>query len=248
MTAPASSPRARHHERAWTKLAIVVGSLAALAMSFHVARAATAPSPPVAKPSVAQEKRFTRPGDTRPTFALDDRFRAGKADAPVTLVIYACPREKACAKLLPDLYREVTDGRLKNKVALHYRPFFPAGNEEAVECGRGLYAAAHQGKFWPYLLHLCLRRESLSQATFKDWVGRHGLDRCVFDTTCMRPETDQWLADARKEGMVNGVTAAPAVFVNNRRIQGKLDLETLVGLLKKEHARVTKAAAKKSAP
>jgi protein-disulfide isomerase len=248
MTLPALVSRAESRVRTWTGLACVVGGLAFLVMTPHAADAATAPSPPQAKPAEPSAKRFTRPEDARPTFALDERFRAGRAGAPVKLVIYACPREKACAKLLPDLHREVTIGRLKNKVALYYRPFFPAGNEEAVECGRGLYAAAYQGKFWPYLIHLCLRRDSLSQATFKDWVGRHGLDRCVFDATCMRPETDRWLSDSHKEGMLNGVTSAPAVFINGRRIEGKLDLETLVGLLEKEHKKLSMGADKKTVP
>ncbi len=78
-------------------------------------------------------------------------------------IVYACPRSEACAKLIADLYREITAGRLKDKVVLHYRPFFPAGNDEAFECGRGLYAAAYQGRFWPYLLHLCMERAQLDK-------------------------------------------------------------------------------------
>jgi protein-disulfide isomerase len=175
--------------------------------------------------------------------ALDERFRAGNPKAAVVLAIYACPRNPICAKLIPDLYREVTAGRLKDKVALHYRPFFPTGDENALECGRGLYAAAYQGQFWPYLLHLCLERESLKKTTMRDWVGSHGLDRCIFDHTCDQPGTATWLAASREEGVANGVTSAPTAFVNGRRIHGELELETVVDLLEEEHERVTQPRA-----
>ncbi len=178
--------------------------------------------------------------DTRPAaLVADDQFRAGNSKAPVTLVIYACPRSKPCAKLIPDVYREVTTGRLKDKASLVYRPFFPLDNREALECGRGLYAAAYQGKFWPYLIHLCLERENLTQTTIRDWAGSHGLDRCIFDQTCEQPGTSSWLEASRKEGLANGVTTVPAAFINGRRIQGRIDSKTLVDFAEEEYQRLS---------
>jgi protein-disulfide isomerase len=202
---------------------------------------------PAIEAALAQRQATMNLEQKRANIVLDNRFHAGDANAPVSLVVYACPRQEACAKLVPDLYREVTDGRLKNKAVLYYRPFFPPGNEEALECGRGLYAAAYQGKFWPYLLHLCLERASLQGPTLRDWVGRHGLDRCIFDHTCEQPDTAAWLEASRKEGLANGVTAAPAAFLDGRRVQGMLDLETLVDLAEEEHERLAQTPAKESA-
>jgi protein-disulfide isomerase len=176
---------------------------------------------------------------TSPTVALDDQFRAGNPKAPVTLVIYACPRSESCAKLLPDLYREVTTGRLKDKATLVYRPFFPPDNPEALECGRGLYAAAYQGKFWPYLIHLCLEREHLSQTTIRDWAGSHGLDRCIFDQTCEQPGTASWLETSRKEGLAKGVNTVPAAFINGRQVKGRIDAQTLVGFAEEEYQKLS---------
>jgi protein-disulfide isomerase len=173
------------------------------------------------------------------TVAVDAQFRAGNPKAPVTLVIYACPRSEICAKLIPDVYREVTTGRLKDKATLVYRPFFPLDNREAMECGRGLYAAAYQGKFWPYLLHLCLEREHLTQTTIRDWAGSHGLDRCIFDQTCEQPGTASWLEISRKEGLARGVTTVPAAFINDRRIQGRIDSQTLIGFAEDEYQRLS---------
>jgi protein-disulfide isomerase len=188
---------------------------------------------------LAQRKATMRANQPRASIVVDEQFRAGNPKAPVTLAIYACPRNQACARTIPDIYREVTTGRLKDKATLVYRPFFPAGSGEALECGRGLYAAAYQGQFWPYLLHLCLERENLSQTTIRDWASSHGLDRCIFDHTCEQASTASWLQASRKEGLANGVTSAPAVFVDGRRVQGPLDLETLVDLAEEEHERLT---------
>jgi protein-disulfide isomerase len=198
------------------------------------------------KAALAQRQATMKADQPVATIVLDDRFRAGDAHAGATLAIYACPRQEACAKLIPELYREVTDGRLKAKAVLYYRPFFPPDNPEALECGRGLYAAAYQGKFWPYLLHLCLERKNLQRPTMRDWAGQHGLDRCIFDHTCEQPDTAAWLKASRKEGQANGVTAAPAVFLNGRRVYGIVDLENLVDLAEEEHERVVQASAKES--
>ena len=173
------------------------------------------------------------------TIAVNDQFRAGNPKAPVTLVIYACPRSEACARLIPDIYREITTGRLKDKATLVYRPFFALDNREALECGRGLYAAAHQGKFWPYLIHLCLDRENLTQTTIRDWAGSHGLDRCIFDQTCEQPGTMSWLEASRKEGLAKGVVSVPAAFINGRRIEGRIDSQTLVGFAEEEYQRLS---------
>jgi protein-disulfide isomerase len=189
--------------------------------------------------ALAQRRATMRADRPAATIAVDDQFRAGNPKAQVTLAIYACPRNPTCAKLIPDIYREVTTGRLKDKATLVYRPFFPADDREASECGRGLYAAAYQGQFWPYLVHLCLDRENLSQTTIRDWASSHGLDRCIFDQTCEQASTASWLQAARKEALANGVTAAPAAFINGRRIQGSVELETLVDLVEEEHEKLT---------
>jgi hypothetical protein len=95
------------------------------------------------------------------------------------------------------------------------------------------------GSIGVFVLALCMGREQLQKATLRDWVGSHGLDRCIFDHTCEQPGTAAWLTASREEGVANGVTTAPAAFVNGRRIQGQLDLETLVDMLEEEHERVT---------
>ena len=65
-------------------------------------------------------------------------------------------------------------------------------------------------------------REQLQKATLRDWVGSHGLDRCIFDHTCEQPGTAAWLTASREEAVANGVTTAPAAFVNDASAGGRL--------------------------
>ena len=76
-----------------------------------------------------------------------------------------------------------------------------------------------------------------SGMTVRDWAGRHGLDRCIFDQTCEQPGTAAWLEASRKEGLAQGVTSAPAAFINGRRVQGRIDVQTLVGFAEEEYQR-----------
>jgi hypothetical protein len=95
------------------------------------------------------------------------------------------------------------------------------------------------------VLHLCLERENLRRPPYAR-ASQYGLDRCIFDHTCEQPDTAAWLEASHKEGLGNGVTAAPASFLNGRRIQDTLDLETPVDLAQEEHDRLTQAPAKAS--
>jgi hypothetical protein len=85
--------------------------------------------------ALEQRKATMRADQSVASIVIDDRFRAGSPKAPVTLTLYACPRNPTCATLIPDVYREITTGRLKGKATLVYRPFFPADDREALERG-----------------------------------------------------------------------------------------------------------------
>jgi protein-disulfide isomerase len=220
----------------WLGLGLLV-----LLVSMRDARADAGSEPAKMKTTKAPSRTGSAIQQDNPTSTrvlLDERFRAGSAHAPVVLVVYACPRDEASAKLIPVLYHEVAAGRLKDKAVLYYRPFFAAGNDEAAQCGRALYAAAYQGRFWPYLLHLCREREHLGKAMLRDWVAEHGLDRCIFDHTCEQPEARAWLKAAHDEGVANGVRSAPAVFIAGQPVRGPLEMHSLLSEVERQYARM----------
>jgi hypothetical protein len=76
--------------------------------------------------------------------------------------------------------------------------------------------------------------------------ARHGLDHCILAPTCEYPRTAARLKASPKEGLGNGVTAAPAAFLNGHRAQGRPDLETVIELVEEEHERLAQAPVRKS--
>lgn len=168
---------------------------------------------------------------------LDERFSAGDSSSPVVLALYACGRSELCAKLLPSLYYAVVSGRLKGKVRLYYRPFFPAGKEDVEACGRALVAAADQGRFWPYLLHLYDKRDSFQQCMLRKWADIKGLDRGAYGIAYDHPKTTALLEASRREGIENKVASVPGAFINGRKVLSELSVETLIDLLEEEYDR-----------
>ena len=75
----------------------------------------------------------------------------GSAEAPVTVVIYACARCPYCSKLIPLLYEAVADGALQEDARLAFRIFPIRGHEGSTEAGLGFAAAVAMDGFWPFL-------------------------------------------------------------------------------------------------
>ena len=171
---------------------------------------------------------------------LDTRFMAGEQNAPVVLVLYACGRSERCSTLVPSLYYEVMSGRLKGKVRLYYRPFFPDDQPEATACGRALVAAASQGEFWPYLLYLYYHREAFQLCLVRKWADLKGLDGCAFDLAYNDPKTTEFLAAAKREALRNKVDVIPTAFINGRKVTVSLTTDVLIELLKDEIERVSR--------
>ena len=77
----------------------------------------------------------------RAALTLDEAFRAGAANAPVTVVVYACTRCPFCKVVVPALYAAVTDGPLAGKVRLYL--------EEPRGLDRGRAGLAERSQAWP---------------------------------------------------------------------------------------------------
>ena len=182
------------------------------------------------------------------TIGSDPRFEAGLPAAPVVLSIYASGLNTDCAQLIPALHVEVCSGRLKGKARLNFRPFISGTDETGESCGRAMIAAADQGLFWPYLLHLYGKQESFEACMIKKWAYTGGVDRGAFDMAYDSPMAASLLATVRREGLENGVESVPTAFINGRRIRCGFSVDTLVDLLGEEYERVTARGAAATQP
>lgn len=185
----------------------------------------------LAKPDVATQEPAAR-------IELDPRMSVGDSSVPVVLVLYACGRSKTCSELVPRLHREVLGGRLRGKVRLYLRPYFPA-EEERLACGRAMYAAADQGMFWPYLLHLYEKQGEFKVCLLVKWGLLKGLDGDAFEIAYASARTMERLAAVRREATLNHVDEVPCAFVNGRRVNTKLSADQLIELLEVTSARAS---------
>ncbi len=170
----------------------------------------------------------------RASFALDDAMSTGAPDAPVQLVVYACARCPFCSVLLPQLYREVTEGSLKGKVRLYFRPYPIKSHPGSTEGALGLITAARLGKFWPFLLELYGNFDQFDCQKMVGWAKAVGMDPEAFDKARQEPALREVLVESKKEGLRNKVAATPTLYVNGRLYSYELDIEVLKDVLAEE--------------
>lgn len=172
---------------------------------------------------------------TGPKSAMPSAFKvgsvAGSPTAATTIVVYACARCPFCSKLLPALHREVTAGRLAGRVTLVIRPFPIKSHPNSGEANQALAAAILEGRGWDFLLETYRRFDSFSVAGIPDVAAAAGIDRAAFEKAFQSSDSRGALVDSKKEGLRLGVESTPTLFVDGRRYQSELDLETLVDIV-----------------
>ncbi|MBN2802731.1 MAG: thioredoxin domain-containing protein [Deltaproteobacteria bacterium] len=163
---------------------------------------------------------------------------AGDEKASVSVVVYACTRCPFCANLVPQIYKEVTNGERKGKVKLYFKPFPLKSHEFSKEGGLALIAANSQGKFWPFLLRLYSEFDFFSLDKLTKWATLEGMNKSDFAKKMSEPSTRNQLIASKKEGLANGVTSTPQLFINGKKYVGFLDMPELVDVLTEEYVRV----------
>lgn len=162
----------------------------------------------------------------------------GAAEAPVTVVVYACARCPYCSRLVPALHAAITGSDLHDDVRMAFRIFPIRGHEGSTEAGLGFVAAADLGAFWPFMLHAYAHFDAFTPEAQVAWAEAVGIEREAFLARLADPSTRERLVAAKKEGLVNGVEETPTLFLNGRRWVGDLDAAELIDAIAEEAARV----------
>ncbi len=163
---------------------------------------------------------------------------AGCNAAKVKVAAYLCARCPFCSKLLPDLYREVTSGRLAGRVALTVRLFPIKSHAHSTEANLAVAAAAGLGKAWEYLLLAYRHFDAYTPEAAERWATEVGLEPSAFASAMSGAPARETLVAGKKEGLKNGVDATPTLYINGRKYLGDLDLETLLDVLEEEQEAV----------
>lgn len=174
-----------------------------------------------------------RPGRTM-KMDLADSPLVGCSKAGVKVVAYACMRCPFCSKMVPELYREVTAGRLAGKVALHMRLYPIKSHPHSMEASLAVAAAAELGRMWEFMLLVYRHFDAFDVSRLPAWATDAGLDAVAFQGAMKSAAVRKSLVASKKEGLRNGVVATPTLFINGRKYVGDLDVETLVDVIEEE--------------
>lgn len=159
---------------------------------------------------------------------------AGCTRAPVRLTLYACARCPFCSKIMPELYREATNGRLARRVALQLKAFPIKSHKWSTESNQALQTAIDLGRGWEFLLAMFAKFDGFHPDRIPGLVIESGLDRTAFADMTTKPSVREHLVESKKEGLRNGVEATPTLFLNGRRFLADLDTETVVDCVLEE--------------
>jgi len=182
--------------------------------------------------------RSALPGKRKAEIDLAGLPVAGEANAPVTLVEYACPRCPYCAMMTPKVYDAVVKGRLDGKVKLYFRTFPLRSHAGGKESGLAFVAAEKLGHFWEFVLYFFQRFDRFSVPRLLEWAEAAGMDREAFEQAMADPASLQRLIEMKKEGIVNGVEATPTFYINGRKYNAELSHEEVIDVLEEEFDRV----------
>ena len=165
--------------------------------------------------------------------SVDDDPSKGPADAPVTIIEFACfqcPFSARAQDTLKDILRDYGD-----KVRIVFRDFpldvlHPDASRahEAAEC------ADEQGKFWGIHDKIYADQADVSIATMKGYARDLGLDMDSFnaclDGNAMTAEIEADMADGRRFG----VSGTPIFFINGISLSGAQPYEIFKKIIDSE--------------
>ena len=140
----------------------------------------------------------------------------GKADAPVTLVVFSdfeCPW---CAKLEPLLAQLLAANADTVRVVFKHLPL--PMHPQAEPAALAAIAAQRQGKFWE--MHDALFAvQQWTPAAVTETATRIKLDMTRFQADLNSQETRMQLAKDKADAQAAEVAATPSVFVNGRPVR-----------------------------
>jgi len=151
----------------------------------------------------------------------------GRADAPVTVVMFCdfqCPR---CAEAVPVV--DQLSASYPSDVRVVYRHFpIERMHADAGRAAEASICALDQGRFWDMYHSMMANQNELDVSGLVRQAGDVGLDSRVF-SDCLQSgrHRTSWNRD-QKDGVALGVAGTPTFFVNGTLIEGS-DFSRLEG-------------------
>jgi protein-disulfide isomerase len=142
----------------------------------------------------------------------------GKADAPVTLVVFSdfeCPW---CGKIEPVVMQLLAANQDKVRVVFKHLPL--PMHQHAEEAAIAAIAAQKQGKFWE--MHDALFQvTNWSPAAVEEAARKVGLNLAQLQADMNAPDVRTQLMKDKNDAQVADVAATPSLFINGRPVRDR---------------------------
>jgi protein-disulfide isomerase len=156
----------------------------------------------------------------------------GPANARITLVEFSDFQCPYCVKAVGQL--KTVMKAYPNDIKLIFKQFPLDSHSQAAGAALAAMAAHRQGKFWEMHDALFAHREDLSRNALPGIAGAAGLDMRRFNADLNSAEIKNQVLRDISDGEKAGVDATPTIFIDGRRYNGSLALDSLRPVLDAE--------------
>ena len=164
--------------------------------------------------------KITLPEPTRivQNVSIDDDPTTGKADAPVTVVMFTDFQCPACSRTHPVLTSAIKAYGDKVRFVIRDYPLEKI-HEDAFNSALAANAARAQGKFMEYIELLYQNQQALDKASLVKYATQLGLNVKQFELDFSDAKTAAEVRKDQVDGRSYGITGTPAIYVNGVKVQ-----------------------------
>ncbi len=147
-------------------------------------------------------------------FNLDKAQPLGKADAPVSLVVFSnftCPHCANFAKEIHEIHKKYPE-----RVKIYFKNVPNQSQQASVQAHMAAVAAQEQGKFWEMHDKIFDNRKNISDESLKQFAQDIGLDLAKYQAGFEDKSYIKVLADDLKEADSAAVKGTPTLFINGK--------------------------------
>ena len=150
--------------------------------------------------------------------SVDDDPSTGRADAPVTVVMFTDFQCPACSRAHPVLKRALSGYGDKIRFVIRDFPLEKL-HENSFNAALAANAARAQGKFAEYTDILYRNQEALDKPSLVKYASELGLNVKQFELDFSDAKTAAEVRKDQADGRSYGIGGTPAIFVNGVKVQ-----------------------------
>ena len=150
--------------------------------------------------------------------SIDDDPSLGKANAPVTIVMFSDFQCPTCAAVHPVLKKVAAEYGDKTRFVVRDFPLTSI-HANAFPAALAAKAAFNQGKFFEYSEKLYAHQDALDTVSLKKYAADLGLNLKQFEIDLTDEKTAAEVRKDMSDGRIYGIKGTPAIFINGINIR-----------------------------